>query len=1351
VAETAAGNLLYAWSRYRSANVGVYEIEYTLLDYSGQPLRAITRLTDHSAAVSNTYDLDPVVAAAPNGYIGILWYRYLADDSGGVYRYLYNVYFAVLDASGNVVVPETNLTNNTEWYQYDPPTYNVPRFFQPRIAATADNRFILAWQRQHEDSTGSFRNVWYAVRDTSGNLVRDLTQLTTAGSDTFHSANAAPNNRAILTWARDWDIYYAVLDSGGNVVWSETNLTNNGQGRWDSDAAALSDGRILIAWSNYDYVQPKDHVAIAVLDGSTYGVISGPTSLPYASPTGDRYISAAADTAGHAILTWMDSDWSNRGHLYYALVDSGGNVLTPPMFFRTGQGVAPQIETSYSGYGNTSFHWTPPAGVDAYVTATTPLSGTIGGYARVPVRYGNRGGTTASNVVLEALLAPGLTYAEDSSGVTPVVVGNSVQWTLSPIAFMEGGSFSLYLDVPATTTAGAHLPVTLTLTSDGPEIDPADNTAVAEVVAGPPPGGPDDFGYTWDDNEPFHWKEANGGTELDMSDCVASPLALPFPFKFYENIYNEVWVGRYGLIGFDSDLCSSGDNVPAPGVPNNLIAAYWTYLTLDANSHVYYATGGTAPNRYAVVQWDQVHDGYAENTFTFQAVLWENGDIQVQYQTMTYGAGYFYCETVGIEDAAGLDGLAYTTSCEEIPNETAVRFFRPAPAARVQLRPPYQGQFARPGAPVDFQQPVRNTGELGSDTYDLASASSWPLAFYAADGSTPLTDTDSDGTVDTGALVQGQQITIVVRLTVPMGAVVGDYNASLVTATSSLDAARNKPVTLQAAVPAPFAQVYDENADGAMSLYLVQPHGQALRKATADEYYGYNPAVVETPAGDLFYAWRKGRCLGDCSVYVYEIEYTLFDARGELLWPPARLADLGGATISTYDILPAVAVAPNGRIGILWYRYLYDYSSGSSRYLYNVYMAILDAAGNVVLPATNVTNNSEWYQSNPPTYNVPRFYTPHLAVTGDNRFVVAWRRDHGDEAGYVDDIYYAVRDSAGNEVFPITRFTADTPGYDESYYNPNVARLGNNRVLLTYDRSSDGDIYYAVLDSSGGVVQPATNLVGDGTANYDWLSDAVALSDGRIVVAWEGGNYPAYTIRFAVLDAAYNRVAGPTTLDNKPAFLGNYGISLAADTAGHAILTWMDYDRSYCLHLYYALVDGAGSVVTPPMIFRTAADRGTYSYIETSYSGFGNTSYSWTPPGGVDGFTTFDVSLAAAAPGKGTGLPLHNANLGATPAVSVVLTATLGAGLSYDGDTSGYTPTVSGAQVVWALPDMVLLERHDFVLSVTVASSATIGSRLPVTLTLVSAGPEANPGDNQATVQVMVALQCYLPLILRNR
>jgi len=711
-------------------------------------------------------------------------------------------------------------------------------------------------------------------------------------------------------------------------------------------------------------------------------------------------------------------------------------------------------------------------------------------------------------------------------------------------------------------------------------------------------GGPDDFGYTWDDSVEFHWIDASSGTDTGLSGDsrgkAVGPIPLPFSFKYYENTYNEVWIAASGYLAFSqTDYWSAYGSVPSPATPNNVIAPYWTEVYIGPGSWIRYRSDGIAPNRYFVIEWHDVTIG--EETYRFEVILYENGDIVFQYHTMGYG-----CGEAGIEDSTGWDGLTYISSCAQVSSNKAVRFSRPAPSARVSIRPPYhiyQSRFTHAGAAESFQVSIRNIGDLGADTYDLFTSSSWPVSFYAADGTTPLADTDGDGTVDTGSVAQGSTVTITVKVQTPAVVNVGDYNSATITVRSSLNTGKNKTITLRTAVPAPFAQVYQDDADGAMSLYLVKPSGQVAKKVTPDKYYADGMAVAEAPNGNFVYVWSKWRCLNrERSVYGKEIEYVLLDRHGNVVQTVSKLTDHSGATMDTYDRDPAVAVAPNGRIGVLWNRELRN--SSSSQFNFNIWFAILDTSGNVVYGPVNLTNNNAWGTWD--DLNVPYFRSPRIAATSDNRFVLAWHRSTRESAGLLEDIYYAVLDTYGAEVKSVTKLTAG-----RFYYGPPaLAALSGNRALLTYEAS--GGISYVVLDSDGNVVKPETSTGRSGSG-----LDVVQLSNGNILIAWS-----YFTdIKFIILDSTtYNLTAGPTTLDNPIATYNDY-VSVAADAAGHAILTWVGYDqsyRSYRANLYYALVDGRGNILTPPMIFRTASPSpwGFYS-IQTSSEGYGNTSYSY--------------------------------------------------------------------------------------------------------------------------------------------
>ncbi len=113
-------------------------------------------------------------------------------------------------------MPTTNLTNNTQWGDWDTP--NVPWFYGPTVAATTDNRFVMAWERQLYDGSDWLETIWYTVRDSSGGQVKPLTQFS---SDTCsYDPNLMPlaNGSVFLTQSACGRISIGRLDSAGNIL-----------------------------------------------------------------------------------------------------------------------------------------------------------------------------------------------------------------------------------------------------------------------------------------------------------------------------------------------------------------------------------------------------------------------------------------------------------------------------------------------------------------------------------------------------------------------------------------------------------------------------------------------------------------------------------------------------------------------------------------------------------------------------------------------------------------------------------------------------------------------------------------------------------------------------------------------------------------------------------------------------------------------------------------------------------------------------------------------------------------------------------------------------------------------------
>ena len=508
-------------------------------------------------------------------------------------------------------------------------------------------------------------------------------------------------------------------------------------------------------------------------------------------------------------------------------------------------------------------------------------------------------------------------------------------------------------------------------------------------------GGPDDFGYTWDDSTPLSWIDTASGDDTGLTGSgqnnATEQISLPFSFKYYENTYTSLYISAAGYLSFtDNGNWPNQSAIPSPNVPNNVIAPYWTPTYIGSGSWVHYSFGGGPGNHIFVVEWHNLTAGAPgdtkgqDDTYQFEAILHENGDIVFQYGTNTYN-GDTYCGSSGIENSSGQDGLSYFVPCNWAPSNKAVTFYRPADSARLGLSPVDQGRFTTAGALVPFQVNIRNTGSLGTDVYQLTTSSAWSVSLYAEDGTTPLTDTNSDGFVDTGPVQQGSIVTIPVKMQTPIGAVLGNTNTAILTARSALDPGKSKTATLKAAVPAPFVQGFEEDTY-AVSMDLVQPRHQDLVDIPGTCGCGENDmAIAQLTGATYFYVWWHAQWVAPVP-HSY-LEFTIVDNTGSPIVPATRLTDNEAVTTETYDIQPAVAVTPDGHIGILWNRQVYN--SDRSKLNQNVFFMVLDAAGGLVWGPTNMTQNSVWGNSG--DLNWPGYAKFQVSPTGDNHFLLAWQ------------------------------------------------------------------------------------------------------------------------------------------------------------------------------------------------------------------------------------------------------------------------------------------------------------------------------------------------------------------------
>ena len=187
-------------------------------------------------------------------------------------------------------------------------------------------------------------------------------------------------------------------------------------------------------------------------------------------------------------------------------------------------------------------------------------------------------------------------------------------------------------------------------------------------------GGPDDFGYSWEDNDNggspvYNWIDITGiGTEVLglADDNNVGPIPIGFDFPYYWYSVDKVWIGSNGYVSFFSNFNFSHPfaGIPLGALPNDYVAV----LTGDLDF-----TAGTDPKCYYysnnvdtfIVSYHDVAEFGEPNTssHTFQ-VIFSAADSAITFQ---YGpnVGTFIDSggntrtVIGIENINGQVGLEY--------------------------------------------------------------------------------------------------------------------------------------------------------------------------------------------------------------------------------------------------------------------------------------------------------------------------------------------------------------------------------------------------------------------------------------------------------------------------------------------------------------------------------------------------------------------------------------------------------------------------------------------------------------------------------------------------------------------
>ena len=174
-------------------------------------------------------------------------------------------------------------------------------------------------------------------------------------------------------------------------------------------------------------------------------------------------------------------------------------------------------------------------------------------------------------------------------------------------------------------------------------------------------GGTDHFGYSWTDSRKkqgleFNWIDiTNSGVLLNQDgppDYTYGPISLDFPFPFYGNCYDSVWIMLNGCLRFSPVklLKWKNDILPNSQTPLTLIAPFWSNLWFDNSTKIYYYE---TPDS-SVVSFTHMKHFVTGKYCTFQTILTEKGEIDFQYKRIE---DPLIPATIGMQNEDGSCGL----------------------------------------------------------------------------------------------------------------------------------------------------------------------------------------------------------------------------------------------------------------------------------------------------------------------------------------------------------------------------------------------------------------------------------------------------------------------------------------------------------------------------------------------------------------------------------------------------------------------------------------------------------------------------------------------------------------------
>jgi len=350
----------------------------------------------HQVGLDYPYRITDLCAAPnPVDRLAFAWEGELATSSsrGGPYDdeapFGVHIGYSMVYSNAEPVVTPTWLTGNDV-----PRTHNR----EPSIAVEpTHSNVMIAW---YANASGGINEVYYTVRDSQGYEVKPATTVTGAEDDYMPVAGAFSDGRFLLAWQRlgtssFYDVYYQVFDANGSPVTSPINLTQNTNLLYEPREprlVRLSGGRMLILYEYvYSSVHGTHHVYFAVVD-SGGNLLHGPTNLT-PGRSAKQFGATGVEMGGKVLVAWLQqigqfAEQVPNNYVVNTLINGADySSLTPSPLENPYSGLAQNLSLTKDGVGHAILTWQGVQGVGNHSTIYYALFGSSGSLQSGPRIY----------------------------------------------------------------------------------------------------------------------------------------------------------------------------------------------------------------------------------------------------------------------------------------------------------------------------------------------------------------------------------------------------------------------------------------------------------------------------------------------------------------------------------------------------------------------------------------------------------------------------------------------------------------------------------------------------------------------------------------------------------------------------------------------------------------------------------------------------------------------------------------------------------------------------------------------------------------------------------------------------